>query len=314
MKGCKKSPRWKNVHHHQRGRWKAGEREKGFLLGRGKGKWTGREKENHQGEDTSLHLLEVLGEPTVLPVCATTGRGSQICVTGTVIENRNETNLKINAGFLEEIVMLALAVLVVHLGDVNGTVLAEVGGIQEMRGMKEVIGGAGIRGGVESKTGTGIVRESVIEIEIVTGTGQGVDMTTIAGGQEMKTTEEAGMEGEDGEEEEEIGQEKREVGVVVTVTSGGEGEGIVTLTGNGTMIVSKSRTETGMVGGLVGVIATVTVIKVTAGGVEETVTAIKSVIEEGGTGIGIKIESEIVTVAGEVETEIEIEVGEIVME
>ena len=242
-----------------------------------------------------------------------------------MIETGNETDLKINAGSLQEIVMVALAVLVGHLGDVSGTVLAEVGGIQEMIGMKEVTGGTGteIPGGVESKieTETGIVRESVIEI--VTETGQGVGMMMIAGGQEMKMIE-AGMEGEDGEEE--IGPEMREVGVVVTVMSGGEGEGIVIVTENGTMIVSKSKTETGMGGGLVEVTATVTVIviKVTTGGVEEIVTAIKNVIEEGGIGIGIKSETETeieigtVVMVGEVAiemgTKIETEVGEIVME
>ena len=124
---------------------------------------------------------------------------------------------------------------------------------------------------------------------------------------------EAGMEGEDGEEE--IGPEMWEVGVVM---SGGEGEGIVMVIENDTMIVSKSKTETGMVGGLVEVTATVIVIKVTTGGVEEIVTAIKNAIEEGGTGIGIKSEigTGTVVMVGEVEieTKIETEVGEIVME
>ena len=239
-------------------------------------------------------------------------------MTGTVIE----TDLKSNAGSLEEIVMVALAVLVGHPGDATGTVLA-AGGILEMREMKEVTGGAGILGGVESRIETeiGTVRGSVTGIEIVTETGQDVDMTMIAGGQGMMMIE-AGMEEEDGEEEEEeeIGPEKKEVGVVVT--NGKEGEGIVTVTENAIMIVNKSKTETGMVGEVVEEIATVivivTVIKVTAGGVEEIVTGIKTAIEEGGTGIEIKTETEIETVAGEVEieieTKIEIEEGEIVME
>ena len=227
---------------------------------------------------------------------------------GTMIETRSETDLMINAGSRGEIAMVPLAILAGHLGDVTGIVLAEVGGIQEMRGMKEVIGGAGIPGGEEeSKIETGIVRESVIEI--VTETGQGVAMTTIGGGQEMKR----GMEGEDGEEEE-IGPGRREVGVVVvTVMIGGEGEEIVMVIETDTMIVSKSKTETGM-GGEVEVIATVTVIRVMAGGEVEIVTVIKNAIDEGGTGTGIK--TEIGTVAGEVEigTKIEREGEEIEME
>ena len=228
---------------------------------------------------------------------------------GTMIETRSETDLMINAGSLGEIAMVPLVILAGHLGDVTGTVLVEVGGIQEMKGMKEVIGGAGIPGGEEeSKIETGIVRESVIEI--VTETGQGVAMTTIGGGQEMKR----GMEGEDGEEEE-IGPGRREVGVVVvTVMIGGEGEGIVMVIETDTTIVTKSKTETGMPGGEVEVIATVTVIRVMAGGEVEIVTVIKNAIDEGGTGTGIK--TEIGTVAGEVEigTKIEREGGEIVME
>ena len=252
----------------------------------------------------------VLGERTVLLVCVKTGRGNQIYMIGTMIETRSETDLMINAGSRGEIAMVPLAILAGHLGDVTGIVLVEVGGIQEMRGMKEVIGGAGIPGGEEeSKIETGIVRESVIEI--VTETSQGVAMTTIGGGQEMKR----GMEGEDGEEEE-IGPGRREVGVVVVVTVmiGGEGEGIVMVIETDTMIVSKSKTETGMPGGEVEVIATVTVIRVMAGGEVEIVTVIKNVIDEGGTGTGIK--TEIGTVAGEVEigTKIEREGEEIEME